>query len=92
MRIARLQAHKGYRAQPGLKGLLEAMELLGLKDPRVSLGMTVQTVQMELLGLKALKASKVSKVKQGPLALVLVICCHQTTCLTCPMRQLPEPT
>ena len=71
------------------------MELLAHRDRRVSLGMTVQTVQtvqMELLGLKALKASKVSKVQQGPLALVLVICCHRTTCLTCPMRQLPEPT
>jgi hypothetical protein len=49
------------------------MELLAHRDRRVSLGMTVQTVQMELLGLKALKASKVSKVQQGPLALVLVI-------------------
>ena len=68
------------------------MELLAHRDRRVSLGTMVQTVQMELLDLKALKASKVSKVQQGPLALVLVICCHPTTCLTYLVPPLPELT
>jgi hypothetical protein len=42
--IARLQAHKGYRAQQGLKDLREARVRLGHKDHRVQLGVMVQTV------------------------------------------------
>ena len=48
VQIARLQAHKGYRAKQGLKGLLEARERLGLKAHRVPLEAMVQTVRMAL--------------------------------------------
>jgi hypothetical protein len=41
--IARLQAHKGYRAQQGLKDLREARVRLGHKDHRVQLGVMVLT-------------------------------------------------